>query len=213
VVITFNLERHYVYLEVKNKKMSTITLNKIGPKYSINTNVKSIVNKALFGISILDLVMIAIIYFVISIPQVKVSLVKSQPQFVSAGPSTNAFIKQLPAGVVIVPLEVKRENLSISGRMIVMDNDNLAIFEYPNSDLAQKEAFQLSKKYESTQNSPEWKENMRLYLKSNLLIFYMGRKNSIISYLNQGPSVRVDGGGEISMGNFSVVSKSGDYYK
>ncbi len=193
--------------------MNSIAINKIYPKKLTKIGVKSLVNRVLFGISILDLVLVAGIYFAISTPQVKASLIKNPTYVVSTGSSINAFIKQLPAGAVIIPSEIKRENLSVSGRMIVMNGDNLEVFEYPDSNTAEKEALQMSQKYQSTQNSLEWKESIHLYLKDNLLIFYMGKNDSIISALNQGISQRVAGGGNVNIGYLSSVSKFGNYYK
>lgn len=195
--------------------MNTITLNKINKFRPVSLSKgKSLVNRALFGVSIVDLILVAGIYFAIATPQAKASFITTPPaQSVITGPSINTFIKQLPAGFVVTPLEIKKEGLSVTGRMVVVNGDNFNVFEYTNSSLAQKEAFEMSQKYDATSNSAEWKENMHLYLKDNLLIFYMGKNDSIISALNHGISNRVTGGGNVSIGYLSVVAKSGDYYK
>ncbi len=233
LVMLSTIGRHYVCpviiqsLITLQKTMTTTTYFKTQripfnyKRVLLGHKTKSLINKILLIAFVVNVVLLVAIYAeLFMVPKAKFSISTNPTiQTVSLGSSLNAFTNQLKSSnlssVVLASTDVNQDSLSIPGKMVLVDGDNIEVFEYADSETALKEASIMSQKFEASPRTPEWKSKIHLYVNKNLLIFYMGEKDSIISALNQGTTKEVSSGGQADTAAryLSVVSKSGNYYK
>lgn len=112
---------------------------------------------------------------------------------VKIGPAAEQLIQELKEIGLDPTLRQKitRAPFSVSGRIITLSGDNIQIFEYPDQDLAQKEAPLLASKYVDGQRPSRWKDSVHLYTQDVLTVFYLGNNEDIIKALERsaGPSL------------------------
>jgi hypothetical protein len=101
-------------------------------------------------------------------------------------PGTERFIQELNAiGLDPVPLgKITRTPFSVSGINIGLHGDNIQVFEYPNQDIALKEASLFVKQYDGSARF-QWNNSIHLYVKGALAIFYMGSRTEILDALSE----------------------------
>ena len=75
-----------------------------------------------------------------------------------------------------------RQPLSTRGVMLTMMNDNVQVFEYPEEGTASLEGGGLARRYTTT-IANSWKKQIHIYLKGTILVFYMGKNDSILTSL------------------------------
>jgi len=80
--------------------------------------------------------------------------------------------------------KVHKAKLSMEGTLITLGNDSISVFEYPNADEASAEASVLVKKYNSTLSKNTWAEQIHLYTKGTLVIYYLGTKQPVADALS-----------------------------
>lgn len=172
--------------------------------------VKSRAMLVLFCFFMAELALVATVYVVMfMIPGATASVVDGVGTIhgyqIKLGPGTKSFMKEFEnQGLVPVSIGgVSRSPLTVLGNTIIINGNNIQIFEYPNSEMAAREALLLSQKYESTAESAEWKQNMHVKVKNNLVIFYMGSDSSIVRLLEQNSGQKY----------LSVFTVHGVYYK
>lgn len=181
--------------------------------------VSPIIKKLLLLAVIVNVVLVGVIYIALFMfPQAKYSVTNLTHQEVSVGVETQSFIKELRTGTLkAVPAAiVTRAPLTVQGRAIALNGDNLQVFEYNSAKTAKKEADMLAKKYESTlKESVLSEKNVHIYAKDKLLIFYMGNNKSIIDSIVRNSYQSMEGISLYSDKNqeVSVISKDGIYYK
>jgi hypothetical protein len=76
---------------------------------------------------------------------------------------------------------IKRSAFAVTGQMISINGDNVQVFEYPDRETATRAASSLMVKYAASSRSREWKRDMHVYAEDDLVIFYMGNDEAIIS--------------------------------
>jgi hypothetical protein len=77
----------------------------------------------------------------------------------------------------------KQTGFTVPGSIIMINNDNISVFEYGNSQLAKSEA----EAYASQYNKYPERNSVGLthiYIKDTIIILYSGSKDNIIQYLN-----------------------------
>ncbi len=182
------------------------------PKTKLN------IRKLLLIVFLLNVALVGAIYAQLYMfPQAKYSETSIGHEM-SLGPVTESFVKELKTEhfSAIPTASVKRLPLSVQGRMISIDGDNIQVFEYDNAEVAQKEAYALVSQYENAdKNSASSEKNEHIYLKDKLVIFYLGSDESIMNLISKDSYQSMEG---ISLnsnleGQVSAVSKTGSYYK
>jgi len=84
--------------------------------------------------------------------------------------------------------KIKRAPLSVKGALIGLGRDNIQVFEYPDHDTALKEGAIFAEKHTKHIGSTAsnlWKNTMHLYVRDNIVIFYMGKDADILTVLNK----------------------------
>lgn len=104
------------------------------------------------------------------------------------GLATEQFMSELKSGgLKPIPNQemVKRSPFSVGGTLIGLGGDNIQIFEYSDHGTALKEAAIFTEKYTKSTAKNQWKNRMHLYVRGNIIIFYMGANDSILTTLNK----------------------------
>jgi hypothetical protein len=84
-----------------------------------------------------------------------------------------------------ITLAVTHPALTIKGVLIAVDNDNIQVFEFPDTESALQAASILKEKYESSNRDAAWKESIHIHTDNTLLIFYMGNNQRILSAIDR----------------------------
>jgi hypothetical protein len=87
--------------------------------------------------------------------------------------------------VPVVFSTIKKSEFTVSGNIILIDNDNIAVFEYDNIDTAKAEVTLYVNKYGKNVKPYTWKESTHIFTKDNLIIFYLGSKEKITNFLTE----------------------------
>lgn len=104
---------------------------------------------------------------------------------IETGISTEALLKSMKGlGLDPLPLnKVNRAFFSVEGTLVALANDNMLVFEYPDELIQQMEVSAFQQSAGTYRGS--WKKNVNLYMRDNLVIFYMGDKRKITSALEK----------------------------
>ena len=84
----------------------------------------------------------------------------------------------------VLSQKIKRAPFSAQGALIGVSGDNIQVFEYPNHESAVHELQLLTQKYGGANATATFKQNIHLYIRDALIIFYMGSNESILAELN-----------------------------
>ncbi|MEI8062028.1 MAG: hypothetical protein WCG97_01900 [bacterium] len=169
-------------------------------------------------IIIANIILVGVIYAELFMPSNSKAVMSTLSEQVSVGPATQAFVEEVKT-VNLSPVitgKVNRAPLTASGRSISMAGDNFQVFEYSDSNTAKKEAGLLAQKYATSSHASEWLNDVHIYQRDKLVIYYLGSNQKIINSLSQGvgDNVQVMGTSAFRPDNYvSVVSKQGEYYK
>lgn len=104
-------------------------------------------------------------------------------QSLATGKFTNE-LKNVGLKPVLIQ-KIKRAPFSVKGALIGLNKDNIQIFEYLDHDTALSEGLVFAKKYTGSMASNKWKNEMHIYVRDNLVIFYMGKDKNILVALNK----------------------------
>jgi len=143
-----------------------------------------LVMRVVFSLFIIGTV-IAILVFIRGFFFSNTLYVSASMGYMNPGSPTGQFISELK-GAGFEPLvlgqKIKRQPFSVNGQMVVLNGDNVQVFEYSNHDTALREATQLAQRY-ATNNI--WKDKVHLYVKDTLIVFYLGTQKDILGALNK----------------------------
>jgi hypothetical protein len=95
--------------------------------------------------------------------------------------STRSFT---PSNPMNDPLTVKRSPFTVSGQTVVMNGDSMQVFEYSDHNAAMNEASLMAKRYGSNSKSL-WKKDAHIYVNDAKVVFYLGRNNVVLDFLNR----------------------------
>jgi len=118
---------------------------------------------------------------------------KPNPEFQNTilGVKTKEFILALSkenfTPVVLNTFKNKQTEFTVPGNIIMLNDDNIAVFEYGSSQLAKSEAEAYANQYNNLQGNTV--SLIHLYIKDTIIILYSGSKDSIIQYLNASAGV------------------------
>ena len=119
------------------------------------------------------------------------TLVYASTVYASSAPSntelprpTGEFISNLENNNFspVVIAKITRKPLTAQGYIVGLNKDNMEVFEYSNNNSAMAEAALLAKKYRKPDPNP-WAKVIHIYVKDNLVIFYMGNQEEILAAL------------------------------
>lgn len=82
----------------------------------------------------------------------------------------------------VISQKITRKPLVANGVIVALQKDNIEVFEYPDRNNAMAESALLAKKYRKPAPNP-WSQIIHIYVKDNLVIFYMGKREDILSVL------------------------------
>lgn len=110
---------------------------------------------------------------------------------VETGESMEIMLKAIKeAGLDPAPLKrVNRAFFSVEGTMVALANDNMLVFEYPDEHLQLIEVSTFQQSAQTPKGS--WKKDVNLYMRDNLVVFYMGDRRKITSALEKVMGQRV----------------------
>ncbi len=125
-----------------------------------------------------------------SYSQAAIALAASTRADLELGVATEQFINELKSAGLkpVIIQKIKREPFSVKGILIGLGKDNIQIFEYPDSLTALGEGSKFAQKYTGSEATSKWKNVKHVYVKSNIVIFYMGRNTGILTALDKGIS-------------------------
>ncbi len=92
-----------------------------------------------------------------------------------------AALKNDGASVAVIG-NLMRAPMSVPGRIISVDSDNLLTFEYADERTANKEASLLANQF-IRKNPGTWDERAHIYIQGTLVIFYLGTNTDLIASL------------------------------
>lgn len=103
---------------------------------------------------------------------------------ISVGRDTQKLIARIEeTGLYPMPIrDVTRDFFSVTGKIIALDKDNVSVFKYKDSATALPEVSTFQKSAGTRAGS--WKKGVHLYAQDNLIVFYMGDRQSIMHSLN-----------------------------
>jgi hypothetical protein len=103
------------------------------------------------------------------------------------GTSTELLIQKLGADgfAPVISRIVTRPQFIVPCRLVILNGDNIQVFEYPDQATASGDASALASKYTSSSRSLAWKERMHIFVDGSLVTFYMGSDAAIIGALDK----------------------------
>lgn len=102
---------------------------------------------------------------------------------IKLGKQSELFISELNnAFNAVISQKITRKPLAANGVIVALQKDNIEVFEYADRNTAMAESALLAKKYRKPEPNP-WADKIHIYVKDNLLIFYMGKREDILSIL------------------------------
>lgn len=149
--------------------------------------------KIMLGALIVDVIILPVFYIKLSaslkitVPIVATSYAQGITSVISVGPATSNFMQLLTDNnfVPVVFKKITRHPFTGDGRMVILNRDNIQIFEYIDHHMAVKDALLFAEKYSTGSQKLVWKKNMHVYVNDNLVIFYMGTEKTILESLEQ----------------------------
>ena len=106
---------------------------------------------------------------------------------IEVGPATEDFVRQLAIGTSTPKIvqKIRRGAFTVTGVMVTLNNDNIQVFEYKDSNLAMNDVHNFFDRIAVSKRSLAWKNNMHVYLKDKLVVLYLGQNTTMIDLLNQ----------------------------
>ncbi len=140
-----------------------------------------------FDIIIVSALFIKFFYSGSAVPVAVASSVNIDMPSVGPDSDLNVFISHLTGSNLSVGAmkPVSRKNFTVGGEMVVMNGDNIQVFEYGDHTGALGDATSLAAKYLSSWRSASWKKNIHLYVDGKFVVFYMGSHADILGSLEQ----------------------------
>ena len=141
----------------------------------------------IFDLIIVSALFIKFFYSGSAVPVAVASSVNLDVPGVKSDSDVNAFINNLAGDSLSVGAmkPVNRKSFAVSGQMVIMNGDNIQVFEYPDHTAAVNDASRLAAKYSSSWRSTSWKKNIHLYVDGKFVVFYMGSRTDILGSLEQ----------------------------
>ena len=102
-------------------------------------------------------------------------------------PAIRSFVEQLQDENhdAVSVRHISRRQFTVKGELVTLHGDNIQIFEYPNHDSAMNDVLSLLHKYSTSAQPRFWKDRLHLYVKDNLVIFYIGNTKYVLDTLDQ----------------------------
>jgi hypothetical protein len=89
---------------------------------------------------------------------------------------------------------ITHQPFSVKGTMVLTEHDNVQMFEYSNARAAASDVEAFKKSYDQIKSTNIWKSSIHLYQKDNVIVFYMGTREKVISPLTAKMGTAVIGG-------------------
>ncbi len=157
-------------------------------------NLDRLAKRFMIGVIIADLIIIPASFLILTsslrvLPAVAAVMTEStNSDPVTVGPATTKFLDGLKTDHLspIVLKKVNRRPMTGDGRLVLLNNDNLQIFEYADHKSATDDASVFLKKYNSnTKKNQIRKKDMHIYTAGELVIFYLGTEKTILTILDE----------------------------
>ncbi len=113
--------------------------------------------------------------------------ITTHPTDMTLGPVVEQFTKELK-NIGFEPnliMKMKRTSFSAEGVLVGIGDDNIQVFEYPDHDIALENGNTFVKRFLVDNSLNKWKDVMHVYVKGNLVVFYMGRDKKILDTFNK----------------------------
>ncbi len=75
--------------------------------------------------------------------------------------------------------QTRKTGLSAVGNVVTADRDTFLVFAYPNASSARAEALSLAARYAKGTSASNWSDQVHIYAKDSLVIFYLGTKTTL----------------------------------
>jgi len=111
----------------------------------------------------------------------------------SLGLGITQFTKDLTtAGLSpIIIKTIARKSLAGQGVLVGLNGDNMQVFEYPDSQTALEKGNAFAKKFLMNNSLNRWKDVMHVYVRNNIIVFYMGNNKSILNTLSLNKDIKL----------------------